>query len=158
MQIAAKKRKQLGLAIGTASHRLRKLVLFHLVRETGRNRCHRCSRIIESADDLTLDHKKAWLDESVSLFWDIENIAFAHARCNSISRRSTLGMKFGPSPFRKVGPPGTAWCTGHQQFRPTSEFHRNKRKWSGTQSFCKTCQRADGTDRRKHPKGAKHQD
>jgi len=156
MQIAAKKRQQLGLAIGTASHRLRKLVLFHVVRETGRNQCYRCGKIIEAADDLTLDHKKAWLDESVALFWDIENIAFAHARCNSISRRSTAGLKFGPSRLRKIGPPGTAWCTGHRQFRPT-EFHRNRRRWSGVQSFCKTCQRADLADRRKHPKDASNQ-
>ncbi len=134
-----RKRLQLGLPIGTASARLRKRMLFLLVQETGRDNCFRCGTKIEEAEDLTFDHKLPWIDVSVELFWDLGNVAFSHALCNSISRRTTAGRVFGPSVLRKVAPPGMAWCTRHACFVPASEFNRNRAKWSGLQSFCRTC-------------------
>jgi 5-methylcytosine-specific restriction endonuclease McrA len=134
-----RKRQQLGLTIGTASHRLRKIILFRLVQETGRDLCFRCSERIETAEELVFDHKVPWLNNSIELFWDPDNIAFSHARCNSAARRSLKGHKFGPSPLRKVGPPGTAWCTRHAAFMPASAFDLNRAKWSGFQSFCREC-------------------
>jgi 5-methylcytosine-specific restriction endonuclease McrA len=135
-----RKRRQLGLPIGTASHRLRKLILFRLVQETGRDICFRCSLPIETVDELVFDHKEPWLDNSTELFWDPDNVAFSHARCNSAARRTLKGYKFGPSPLRKVGPPGMAWCTRHARFLPASAFDRNRAKWSGLQSNCRKCQ------------------
>lgn len=40
-----------------------------------------------------MEHKKAWLDTDVFLFWDISNIAFSHLDCNSANRRVKKGVK-----------------------------------------------------------------
>jgi hypothetical protein len=137
--MSQKKRSQLGAPIGTATHRLRKLVLYHLVHKLGLNRCHRCHKRIESPDDLGIDHKEPWLDVSAELFWDLSNVTFSHKHCNIMARRSLAGRKFGPSPLRKIGPPGTAWCDRHHEFLLVENFHHNRTKWNGVQSFCKGC-------------------
>jgi 5-methylcytosine-specific restriction endonuclease McrA len=138
--IARKKAEQLGAPIGTASNRLRKMVMLALLQEVGRDFCYRCALRIETPQDLTLDHKVPWLDQSADLFWDLKNIAFSHASCNSSAARTRKGRKFGPSPVRKIGPGGTAWCTRHAAFLPVASFDKNRAKWSGLQSFCRECQ------------------
>jgi len=142
-----RKREQLGLAIGTASGRLRKAVLFRLVQETGRDTCFRCQTKILEPLELVIDHKIAWLDRSPEIFWDIDNIAFSHSRCNSTARRTTLHRRLGPSGLRKVGPPGTAWCGGHAAFLPLESFNRNAARWNGCDDSCKQCRKtARGQD------------
>jgi hypothetical protein len=88
--MSKKKSEQLGMLFGTACHRLRLEILFKLVQETGRDVCFRCGRKIEKSDELSIEHKKAWLDVSTELFWDLTNIAFSHRRCN---RPETPGPK-----------------------------------------------------------------
>jgi len=83
-----KKSEQLGMPFGTANARLRKQILFHLLQKLGEDVCFQCGEKIESVDDLSIEHKKAWLDESVDLFWDLDNIAFSHLKCNISVRRS----------------------------------------------------------------------
>lgn len=80
-----KKEKQLGMPIGTASNRLRKLIFFELVVATGNNICYRCGKEIETPKELTVDHKKDWLDKKnpIRLFFDLNNIAFSHHSCNA---------------------------------------------------------------------------
>ena len=134
-----KKEAQLGLPIGTASHRLRKMIMFRLAQETERDTCLRCEKKIDSVSEFAIDHKEAWLDVSVSLFWDLNNIGFSHARCNMLSRRTTAGRRFAPSKLRKVGPPGTAWCGPHRAFLPDHLFYRNRSRWNGLESQCKAC-------------------
>jgi hypothetical protein len=56
--MSQKKLAQLGVPIGTPTHRLRKLLLFHLACELKLNNCHRCRQAIESPDDLGIDHKE----------------------------------------------------------------------------------------------------
>lgn len=82
MNANEKKRKQLGMAAGTANARLRKLILFSLVQKTEQDICFRCGKRIETVDELSIEHKKDWLDVSVELFWDLDNIAFSHLSCN----------------------------------------------------------------------------
>jgi hypothetical protein len=147
--MSQKKLAQLGIPIGTATHRLRKLLLFHLARELKLNRCHRCRQAIHSPDDLGIDHKEPWLDVSVERFWDLGNVAFSHKLCNTRARRSAVGRKLGPSPLRNVGPPGLAWCNSCNKFLPTASFNRNRSKWNGLQSFCKPCARPDKLARRR---------
>lgn len=79
-----KKRSQLGMPNGTATARLRKSILFQLVKETGRNICHQCGKEIVSEDELSIEHKIPWLDSEnpIELFFDLNNIAFSHLRCN----------------------------------------------------------------------------
>lgn len=41
----------------------------------------------------------------------------------------------------KVGPVGTAWCVGHQEFLVTSKFHRDFSRPNEYKHYCKECQR-----------------
>ena len=84
-----KKSVQLGIAFGTACHRLRKLILFNLVKETGRAVCFRCKQEIISSDDLSIDHMEVWLDSNkpIEKFFDYSNIAYSHGSCNTAACR-----------------------------------------------------------------------
>lgn len=78
------KNEQLGINVGTAAHRLRKMILFKLVQESGRDQCFRCGDKISSVEELSIEHKVPWLDseQPSQLFFDLENIAFSHLKCN----------------------------------------------------------------------------
>ena len=83
-----KKQEQLGMPSGTANARLRKMILFHLLKQLKQNFCYQCDLEIQDINELSIEHKKPWLDNSVELFWDLENIAFSHLMCNiSAARR-----------------------------------------------------------------------
>lgn len=76
------KAAQLGMPFGTACGRLRKIVLWSLLKKHNENLCFRCGQEIETVEDLSLEHKQPWEGVSVALFWDLENIAFSHLICN----------------------------------------------------------------------------
>jgi len=84
-----KKREQLGIDAATASHQLRKLILFSLVQQTARDICFRCQTKIEAIEEFSIEHKMPWLDSTnpVRVFFDLDNIAFSHLKCNIAYRR-----------------------------------------------------------------------
>jgi hypothetical protein len=84
-----KKSEQLGMNDSTASHKLRKLILFSLVQQTEQDVCYRCRTKIETVEDISIEHKMPWLDSSdpISVFFDLNNIAFSHLKCNIANRR-----------------------------------------------------------------------
>lgn len=84
-----KKREQLGMDDSTASHKLRKLILFSLVQQTAQDVCFRCQTKIETVKDFSIEHKIPWLDSNnpVNTFFDLTNIAFSHLKCNIADRR-----------------------------------------------------------------------
>lgn len=86
------KSKQLGMPFGTANGKLRKMVLFHLLKKHKENFCFQCGTEIETVDELSIEHKKPWLHESTDLFWDIDNIAFSHHHCNCAAARQMKGV------------------------------------------------------------------
>jgi len=132
---------------GTAGARLRKLLLFEFAKRLGLADCARCGKPIETIDDFTIDHLKAWLHVDPKLFWDLSNIGFAHEHCNKSTKRHAGGAKFGienhtfgkASQLRKVGPPGMAWCQTHQDFLPEDEFNKTVRRWNGLAPICRVC-------------------
>lgn len=85
----AKKNEQLGIAYGTAVHHLRKKIMLALLIELGKNFCFQCGCEIESESDLSIEHKIPWLDSDnpSQLFWDLDNIAFSHLKCNVAASR-----------------------------------------------------------------------
>ena len=85
-----KKNEQLGMSYGKACHRLRKLITFSLIQKLDLDDCFRCGNKIETAEDLSNDHKVDWLDVDPSLFWDVDNIVFSHLRCNCMYRRKVV--------------------------------------------------------------------
>ena len=90
-----KKSEQLGMPNGTAAGRLRKAIMFDLIKETGRNICFQCGGTIDCVSDLSIEHKIPWLDseDPVGLYFDLDNIAFSHLRCNCASSRKVKGMR-----------------------------------------------------------------
>jgi hypothetical protein len=84
-----KKSEQLGMDDSTASHKLRKLILFSLVQQTEQDVCYRCRTKIETVEDISIEHKMPWLDSSdpINVFFDLNNIAFSHLKCNIANRR-----------------------------------------------------------------------
>ena len=81
---------QLGMPHGTAAHRLRKMIMFQMIQKAGLDICFQCGKKIETIDELSVEHKIAWLDKenAKELFFDLDNIAFSHLRCNTSVRRS----------------------------------------------------------------------
>ncbi len=56
----ARKSVFLGMPHGAAGNRLRKLILFDLLRRHGENVCFKCSEKIETAEELSIEHKQPW--------------------------------------------------------------------------------------------------
>lgn len=75
---------QLGMPLGTASNRLRKEIMFYLAKQLNKNVCFRCGNEILTSSEFSIEHKIDWLDSDKpqELFFDIENIAFSHLKCN----------------------------------------------------------------------------
>lgn len=88
-----RKSKQLGMHPSTAANRLRKTVLFSLIKVMGLNNCWHCGEEIENIDNLSIEHKVPWLDseDPVGLFFDLNNIAFSHLECNIRNNRWAKG-------------------------------------------------------------------
>ncbi|MCK4706837.1 MAG: hypothetical protein KAT90_15280, partial [Gammaproteobacteria bacterium] len=98
-----KKSKQLGMPIGTASNRLRKLLMFSMAKELGRDICHQCGEKIETPEEFSIEHKEPWLDaaDPIGMFFDLDNISFSHLMCNcGAGRRPT--KKYFTDEYRKA--------------------------------------------------------
>lgn len=83
----------LGMPYGTACNRLRKQILFSLLKETKKDICFQCGERIEKVNELSVEHKRPWLNENVELFWDLDNIAFSHLSCNCRESRGNKGSR-----------------------------------------------------------------
>ena len=123
--------QQLGMSHGAAASRLRKNILFRLLKRLGENYCFKCSELIEEVDDLSIEHKKPWEGRSAELFWDLENIAFSHSGCNKNHSYNAGGHN------KKIAPEGMSWCSPHQRFEPIENFFKNTSKWNGLAESCK---------------------
>ncbi len=133
---AARKTAHLGIPLGTAANRLRKLILFRYVQLAGDDVCFKCGGRIETVDDLSIEHKLPWEGRSNDLYWDLDNIAFSHLKCN---RPHTYVSAAERPAARRIGPLGTAWCWGHRDFLPVANFGRNARRWNGLDNECREC-------------------
>lgn len=124
----------LGEPFGTASHKLKKAIMFALVVETGRNICFKCGLKIENLEQFSIEHKIPWQtsDDPKKYFYDIENIAFSHLKCNRPHK--TDGNRY-------IAPSGMAWCKEHKTFLSIENFGISKNHWNGLNPRCKECNR-----------------
>jgi hypothetical protein len=140
---ALSKEETLGMPVGKAHGKLVRIVLFDLVQKCGLDICYRCGKVIKESTDCTIEHKEPWLGISSNLFFDLNNIAFSHKRCNfSASRkgkRPWLAIRTSPE-----APNGMAWCSGHQDWLPVSMFHINTGTATGLRDYCKECRKKRG--------------
>lgn len=125
-----KKDQTLGMPHGTANNRLKKIILFHLLKKLGESTCFKCNMPIDNIDDLSIEHKEPWEGVSAELFWDINNIAFSHLHCNIGSRRI---------PNKKRTPDGDGWCFKCKRLKPRDEFYASMNQVNGLQPACKLC-------------------
>ncbi len=84
-----KKTLQLGMNPSTAQHALRKELMFHLAKHCNMDICFQCGSTIETSKELSIEHKVPWLDseDPIGLFFDLDNIAFSHLKCNIAAAR-----------------------------------------------------------------------
>ena len=87
-----RKNEQLGMNAATAANKLRKLIMFKLLKDSNKNVCYRCGKTIDSVEELSIEHKIPWLhsDNPKELFFDIDNIAFSHLKCNLAASRKNI--------------------------------------------------------------------
>ncbi len=86
----------------TATHQLKKKLMLKLAKQCGMSYCYRCGKEIETAEDLSVDHKESWLNSEnpVKMFWDVDNLAFSHRTCNSDASHRRLENR-GATKLRK---------------------------------------------------------
>lgn len=144
---AAEKHKQLGMPMGTAANRLRKMIMLHLLQRLGEDVCFVCSLPITAVEELTIEHRKPWMYAGPELFWDLANIAFSHGHCNT-THRPAYGQ-------RVKTKPGFSWCAKCEQEKPTAEFAKRKIRWNQCSVRCLKCRRVDDKRRRTTPAGPK---
>ena len=89
------KAKQLGMPQGTAANRLRKMIMFSMMIALELDNCWQCGEKIEHVSDLSIEHKIPWLhsDDPIGLYFDLDNIAFSHLKCNVGSGRRYINRE-----------------------------------------------------------------
>lgn len=82
------KSKILGENISTAYSKLRKKMLFKMVKMCGLDVCYRCGIKIYTEKELSIEHKIPWQysDNPSKTFYDLDNVCFSHLKCNSGDR------------------------------------------------------------------------
>lgn len=110
-----KKNDQLGMSHGKANNILRKSILFDLVKKCNLDLCFHCNKGIEDIDNFSIEHKTPWLDAKNPKyeFFDLDNIAFSHSKCNSSASRNPNKIEY---------PEGEKWCWRCKQFKNIKEF------------------------------------
>lgn len=124
--------EQLGMSHGAANNKLRKAILYSYVKRLREHFCYKCGAEIESSDDFSVEHKQPWEGRDSALFWELDNIAFSHLRCNRphVNRGGEN---------KKVGPEGTAWCSSCKIFKNVSNFAKQSDRWNGYHGHCRSC-------------------
>lgn len=137
--------EQLGMNYSTATSRLKKNILFNLLVTYDLNICFHCQKRIELVEELSVEHKVPWLDNSSELFWDLENIGFSHLSCNcragkkpSLDELTKLLNDNRPE-HRTNAPKGQSWCCSCKQYLILDLFSKHKSKINGVQSTCQKC-------------------
>jgi hypothetical protein len=81
-----RKAQQLGMSFSTARSQLVKILMFEMLKRLDENICFKCRKIIDNIEELSIEHKQPWVDIDPQLFWDLDNIAFSHNKCNRPDR------------------------------------------------------------------------
>lgn len=98
-----KKSEQVGMSISKAAHRLKKLIMFDLVKKLSQNKCYRCREAIDKVEEFSIDHIIPYLDSEnpKELFFDLDNIAFSHLSCNFKAARKSLERRSKLKPLKE---------------------------------------------------------
>lgn len=122
-----KKSQYLGMSLGTASQRLTRRILFRLLQKNREDYCFKCKNKIETIEELTVEHIKPWLNIEANLFWNLDNIAFSHHKCNIVhttNRRCKVGF---------------FWCQHCRKCLGAERFGSPKDETGRKRSYCNSC-------------------
>jgi len=123
----------LGVNYGTARSRLTRLILFDLAKKDNLDNCYRCGKKIKSIEEFSIEHKKPWFNRDKDLFWDLDNIAFSHFKCNSqepnLRRRKQHDDK------------NKAWCSVCKKWKDKKHFNKKASRWNGVANECRGCRK-----------------
>lgn len=157
-----KKTIQLGMPYGTASNKLKKNLMFFFAKKCGFDNCYQCGSKIESVDELSVEHKVPWLDSEnpIDLFFDVENIAFSHLKCNIGAGRFTEHSQKHIEDLREINTIkvkiGNRWCCTCKSEKPINKFSSNKSKRDDLEHSCIECRsivrKRRRTSRKSNPK------
>jgi len=130
--VASKKDKLLKMSHGTACYRLRKSIMFSLIKNTPLSVCYRCGERIVLIDEFSIDHKESWenADDPLQSFFDLDNIAFSHLKCNIAAAINPTHIK---------NPEGHFGCWGHKQFLNKTLFKPSTLKGPRNSGLCRKC-------------------
>jgi len=92
-----------GMSVGAANNKLRKQIMFDLAKRLNLHFCYRCGHEIVHVDQFSVEHMNAWriASDPVVAFFDLNNIAFSHLRCNSAAARRSPQKKYADAKERK---------------------------------------------------------
>ena len=132
-----KKGKQLGMSFGAACNKLRKELMFSMAKNLNKLTCFRCKKEIKTIKEFSIDHRKKWLDSKnpYELFFDLDNIAFAHLTCNIRAQRK--------KPQKYPNKNGKAWCSNCKKYVEIKHFGENPRKHQKRtiRYYCNKCRK-----------------
>lgn len=139
------KEKALGMPYGTASGKLRKMLLFDYAKRMDESKCYRCGIEILHIEEFSIDHKKSWLfsKNPIESFFDLNNIAFSHIACNAAaaSPKPFRGKKQDYRINRRASGIPTSLCSVCKLEKPRREFGRNTTKKNGLATECLKCRK-----------------
>lgn len=125
-----KKIEQLGQHHSTAAHKLLKDIMFKLIVQTGQDICFQCGGYLDR-ENYSIEHKEPWLDsvDPVKMFFDLDNIAFSHKRCNIAAARKP--MKLSPEDKKAANDRALKKRRDDLKAKYTPEKRREKYKTKG---------------------------
>lgn len=127
---------------------MRKIIFSFLV-QTDANFCSVCGKPMNETD-YSIEHIIPWRydDDAWSLYFDLQNIAFAHQRCNSSGGRKNTERAIDSRPDelytenKGLEANGMRRCSGYcKNIKKLEEFPKNKYKRCGRSTECKECRK-----------------
>jgi len=81
------KESQLGMKLCQARTLLHRKLIFSLIEKSDQNLCFKCSRPM-TENNYSIEHRDEWLyaDDPVKAYFNMDNIAFSHRKCNKGNR------------------------------------------------------------------------
>lgn len=140
----------LGMPFGTATNKLRKMLLFDCAKRLGEDVCYRCKSRIEKIEDFSIEHTVSWQfsPNPLETFFDLSTIAYSHLICNISHGKINPLTGYGPTkgishPERKriVQPDGTLWCNKGNHFQDVKHFGNDNHNEVGYKSICNPCRK-----------------
>lgn len=117
-----RKQEKLGMNPSTASGRLVKDLLFDFAIKAG-HKCYRCGKEL-TRDTFSIEHKESWLhsENPLKVYFDIDNIAYSHLKCNSEARERRPEFKAKCGTNSKY----TSGCKCKDCTKANTEYVRNR--------------------------------